>query len=333
MMKLTVIGGVIAIGLVVAFGLYLFVLGLSNVNRAVASSHWPRTAGKVVRSDTREQHDVDKKTRAVSVIYSADTVIQYEVAGKPYSTNLIHFGQTLGSGDASEAELQRLRYPLNGAVPVSYDPSRPWIAAARPGLHAEAFWLPGAGLAFLLPAAVALFVFLTVFRAAPRQSDDVIAPVVAGLLAAVFCGLGILALSSGAQRLWRGAASEHWPSVQGTVLFSRVNTSETQESDDRRSTTFSPQFVYTYEVDGVKHFNNRRRFGQVEGSGEDWAEDIAMRYRAGKAVRVYYFQADPDVAVLEPGNNSEGLWLPGIGLVALLFGLATLIWVVPAVAT
>ena len=332
MMKLTVIGGVIAIGLVVAFGLYLFVLGLSNVNRAVASSHWPRTAGKVVRSDTREQHDVDKKTRAVSVIYSADTVIQYEVAGKTYSTNLIHFGQTLGSGDASEAELQRLRYPLNGAVPVSYDPSRPWIAAARPGLHAEAFWLPGAGLAFLLPAAVALFVFLTVFRAAPRQSD-IIAPVVAGLLAAVFCGLGILALSSGAQRLWRGAASEHWPSVQGTVLFSRVNTSETQESDDRRSTTFSPQFVYTYEVDGVKHFNNRRRFGQVEGSGEDWAEDIAMRYRAGKAVRVYYFQADPDVAVLEPGNNSEGLWLPGIGLVALLFGLATLIWVVPAVAT
>jgi hypothetical protein len=148
----------------------------------------------------------------------------------------------------------------------------------------------------------------------------------------VFCGLGILALSSGAQRLWRGAASEHWPSVQGTILFSRVNTSETQDSDDRPSTTFSPQFVYTYEVDGVKHFNNRRRFGQIEGSGEDWAEDIAVRYRAGKAVRVYYFQADPDVAVLEPGNNSEGLWLPGIGLVALLFGLATLIWIVPAVA-
>ena len=197
MIKLTVIGGVIAIGLVVALGLYLFGLGLRNVNRAVAGSHFPRTVGKVVRSDTQEQHDVDKKTGAVSVIYSADTVIQYEVAGKQYATNLIHFGQTLGSGDASEAELQRLRYPVNGTVPVSYDPSRPWIAAARPGLHAEAFALPGAGLAFLLPAAVALFVFLTVFRTAPGQSD-VVSPVVAGLLGAVFCGLGILALSSGA---------------------------------------------------------------------------------------------------------------------------------------
>jgi hypothetical protein len=293
-------------------------------------------------------------------------VIQYEVAGKQYSTNLIHFGQTLGSGDASEAELQRLRYPVGGEVSVSYHPSQPWIAAARPGLHAEAFWLPGAGLAFLLPAALAMFVFLTLFRAAPQQQrdaddfkqsvetaiengrrgiappdipfrppkdeSDAIAPVVAGLLAAVFCGLGILALSGGAQRLWRGAASQHWPSVEGKVLFSRVNTSETRDSDQRRDTTFSPQFVYTYEVGGAKHFNNRRRFGHIEGSGEDWAEDIAARYEIGKAVRVYYFPADPDVAVLEPGNNSEGLWLPGVGLVALLFGLATLIWIVPAVA-
>jgi hypothetical protein len=366
MMKLTVIGGAIAIGLVVALGLYLFGIGLRNVGRGMASSRWPRAAGKVVRSDTHEQHDADRKTGDVSVTYSADTVIQYEAAGKRYSTNLIHFGQTLGSGDASEAELQRLRYPVGGEVSVSYDPNRPWIAAARPGLHAEAFWLPGAGLAFLLPAALALFVFLTVFRASPRQlrdddefrksvetaiengrrgiatpdipfrppkdSSDVIAPLVAGLFGALFCGLGLLALSGGAQRMWRGAASEHWPSVEGTVLFSRVNTSDTRDSDQQHSTTFSPQFVYTYEVGGVKHFNNRRRFGRIEGAGEDWAEDIATRYKAGKAVRVYYFQADPDVAVLEPGNNSEGLWLPGVGLVALLFGLATLIWIVPAVA-
>ena len=105
MMKLTAIGVLIAVGLVVAFGLYLVGLGLRNVGRAVASSRWPRTAGKVVRSDTRELRDVDKKTGDVSVIYSAGTAIQYEVAGKRYSTNLIHFGQTVGSGDASEAEL------------------------------------------------------------------------------------------------------------------------------------------------------------------------------------------------------------------------------------
>jgi len=319
-----------------------------------------------VRSDTKEQHDVDRRTRAVSVIYSANTVIRYEAGGKQYSTNLIHFGQTLGSSDAAEAELQHLRYPEGGEVSVSYDPRQPWIAAARPGLHAEAFWLPGAGLAFLLPAALALFVFLTMFRNAPQRQAadddfqksveaaiengrrgiappdipfrppkseaDAIAPVAAGFFGAVFCGLGILALSSGAQHLWRGAASEHWPSVEGKVLFSRGTAAETRDSDNRPDATFSPQFVYTYEVDGVKHFNNRRRFGQIEGSGENWAEDIAAHYKVGKGVRVHYFPADPDVAVLEPGNNSEGLWLPGVGLVALLFGLAALIWIVPAVA-
>ena len=46
----------------------------------------------------------------------------------------------------------------------------------------------------------------------------------------------------------------------------------------------------------------------------------------------FYFPADPLVAVLEPGNTSEGLWLPGVGLLALLFGLTTLIWIMPAVA-
>src|ERR1035441_10479343 len=45
MMKLTVIGVAIAVGLVVAFGLYLFGIGLRNVGRAAASSRWPRTAG------------------------------------------------------------------------------------------------------------------------------------------------------------------------------------------------------------------------------------------------------------------------------------------------
>ncbi len=62
MMKLTGIGVPIAVGLVVAFGLYLFGLGLRNVTRAVASSRWPRAAGKVVRADARERHDVDRKT-------------------------------------------------------------------------------------------------------------------------------------------------------------------------------------------------------------------------------------------------------------------------------
>jgi hypothetical protein len=43
MMKLPVIGVAIAVGLVVAFGLYLFGIGLRNVGRAVARSPYPTT--------------------------------------------------------------------------------------------------------------------------------------------------------------------------------------------------------------------------------------------------------------------------------------------------
>ncbi|MGA3019427.1 MAG: hypothetical protein ABSF62_20060 [Bryobacteraceae bacterium] len=57
MMKLTEIGVVIAVGLVVALGLYLFGLGLRNVGRAVASSRWPRTAGKVVQEAVLDEPD------------------------------------------------------------------------------------------------------------------------------------------------------------------------------------------------------------------------------------------------------------------------------------
>ena len=220
--------------------------------------------------------------------------------------------------------------------------------------------------AVLLPAVLAGFVFLTIFRNAPQQQrnddefrksveaaidagrrgvappdmpirppkdeSDAIVPVVAGLFGALFFGLGILALSSGAQRLSRGAASERWPSVEGKVLSAKANTSAAQEEDGGSATTSSPPFVYTYEVGGVKHFNNLRRFAHLASSDEGVAAEVAARYPAGKTVRVHYYPADPDVAVLEPGNNSEGLWLPGIGLVALLGGLATLIWIVPAMA-
>jgi len=363
MMKLTAISMAVAVGLVMAFGVYLLTVGLRNVAWGVASSHWPTAVGKVLGSSTKESRNVDEDTGDVSLTYSAETSIAYSVNGKEYSTKRIHFGQALGSGDVSEAELQRVRYPEGRELTICYNPSQPEIAAARPGLHGEAFWLPGAGLAFLIPAVIALLIFVPMFRGMsqvdsegdtirrsvedsmammqrgiippdvafkpPKDSSDTIMPVVVSLFAAVFCGLGILALSSGLQRFWQGNASQSWPAVEGKVLFSRVNASESRDSDHARTTSFSPQFVYEYVVDGAKHFNNRRRFGRIEGSSEDWAKDIAGRYEKGRTVLVHYYPADPDVAVLEPGNNSEGLWLPGVGLVALLFGLATLKWIVP----
>src|ERR1039457_2862025 len=135
MMKLIVIAGGGAIGLVAILGLYLFVKGARNVQRAVASTGWPTTTGMVVKSETTDSIDRTPETGEAVESHSTKTIIRYDANGKTYTTDVIHFGQTLGSSDASEAALQRIRYPVGSEVVVSYDPRAPWIAAIRPGLR------------------------------------------------------------------------------------------------------------------------------------------------------------------------------------------------------
>ena len=90
--------------------------------------------------------------------------------------------------------------------------------------------------------------------------------------------------------------------------------------------------MYQYEVAGTTHYNNVRRFAQVEGGGREEADRVGARYRKGAKVKVSYFPTDPDVAVLEPGNTGAALWLPGIGVALLLFSGAIFLWIVPALA-
>ena len=77
--------------------------------------------------------------------------------------------------------------------------------------------------------------------------------------------------------------------------------------------------VYQYEVHGRTYFSNQRRFRQLSGGDE-----FAAKYP--EEFPVAYSPANPQLAVLEPGFPSEGLWLPGVGLLALLFGLAAIVF-------
>jgi hypothetical protein len=349
MIKLALAACGLAIGLVVLFGLFLFVKGLRNVQQAVASEKWPTTPGLVVSSETTRDVSPETRKSRASVTFDTKTVIRYAVSGREYTTDILHFGQTLGSGDKSDAALQRLRYPAGKEVTVSYNPANPATAVMKPGLHGAAFWLPGAGLAFLLPAVLCLFLGPTMMRTLTPKDDafaesvkkaiedaqrgippdrnippppdmggDVVMAVVAAGFGAVACCLGILALTAGMQRIWHGTASQSWPTVSGQVIVSASD-----EPDDTTDAAAASRFVYQYEVAGTKHFNNLRRFAQVDDGNAP---------PTGAKVKVFYFPTDPDIAVLEPGNPSAALWLPGIGVVLILFALAIFIWIVPAVA-
>lgn len=328
---------VIVVGLVLCLGGYITLQGVRNVVRASQSRRWPTTTGTVASADTSRTVSTshpDRHTTIDDVTYSTHTVIRYRAAGHDYTTNVLFFGQTLGSSDPSEAELLRLRYPSGATVPISYDPAQPWLAVMRPGIHPEVFVLPAAGLAFSLPCLLVFYVLPAWKEALTRQPRfGTASPGIALVPAAfgfLFVALGLLALGAGISRIWNGHASERWPTTLGEVVFAKVESSETFDRETGTvSNTYAPTFVYRYQVNGIDHFNNLRRFGRIEGAGEDWAAEIAARYPVGTRLPVAYFPTDPDVAVLETGNDSQALWMPGVGLVVLLFGAAVFRWVVP----
>lgn len=314
------------IGMVGLIGLLILWPGCRNLWRAMMSPGWPTTEGTVVRSGMSGETSTGKHGDR-STMYSAEIVVRYQVGGRSYSTETLHFGQTLGSGDASDAELRHLRYPAGARIRVSYDPADPSVGAVKAGFDREVLWLPGAGLAFLLPA----IMFAVLYRSLEHDS---MLGMGLGVFAVIFCLIGLALLVPGLTNLWRAHTSLRWPVAPGTVVFALRDSSdsvtEDSEGNEVVSTSESARLVYRYEVAGQRHFANVRVFGQLSGASADWADDIADRYPKGKTVSVAYHPQDPDLAVLEPGIDPEAYWLPGAGAAFLFFGIAVFVWGIPA---
>lgn len=316
------------VSLLIVFGLAVMGLGVRNVRRAVASAKWPKVRGVVLESGTLSSVSRDSRTGVSSTTYKAEIAFGYEVDGRSYTTDTIHFGQTVGSGDSSDAELRHRRYPVGAPVWISYDPANPAVAAVKPGVYADVFWLPGAGLAFVLPGIAALIIVLS------RETNMSALGIGLGVFALIFCLAGGAMLYGGLVRLRHAYASRFWPVTDGVIVYQQQDASTTAERREdgttERSISYGTNLVFQYEVGGTTHFANTRRFGSIAGAGREWADAIARRYPKGARVKVSYCPADPDLAALEPGISPEACWLPGGGLAMLLFGLAALIWGVPA---
>ena len=306
----------------------ILIPGIGNVSRAVASRHWPTAPAVVTESERSVETERGGRGRDASTMYSATIRFRYKVDGREYTTDILHFGQTLGSGDSSDAELRRLRYLLGSEATVSYNPAMPSIAAAEPGFHSEVLLLPGAGLAFLAPA----IMFIVLYFGISRNNSLVSAGL--AMFAGIFATLGLALLTIGLVNLSRAYESQHWPQTGGAITYGKIDSSNnsTQMADGERvtSTTSGAHLIFGYEVNGKKYYSNVRRFGQIAGQGGDWAWEIARRYPVGKEVTVHYAPGNPNLGVLEPGIDREALWLPGAGSAFLLFGLAVFIWGIPA---
>jgi len=332
-MDVLVVGG---LSILLVFGGYLFGIGARNVWRGLASPGWPSVVGSVTTSETSKTVTPSgtphsRSTQAASVIYSADVRFTYSIGGAEYTTTTLHFGQTLGSGDSSDAELRHARYPVGGPVRVFYKPGDPGVAAVEPGFSPEVLWLPGAGLAILLPGVMGIILYFGM----TRNADSMMGLGV-GIFASIFAAIGLMLLINGLVNFRRGHASQKWPTAPATITYRAIDRHDTTVEDDdgftQHAQVSAARLVYRYEVNGIQHFGNRRRFGQLAGAGDDWARQIAAKYPQGKEVPVAYDPSDPNLAVLETGISNEAYWIPGVGAAFLLFALAAFIWVVPSMS-
>ena len=109
-------------------------------------------------------------------------------------------------------------------------------------------------------------------------------------------GLGGMALFGyGHLKLQESRASVDWPTVNGRIITSQV---ESYEDED--GTTYSADIVYAYNVEGTEHSSNV----VVIGGHEYSAHGVVQRYPVDKVVSVSYAPDDVANAVLEPGVES-----------------------------
>jgi len=305
-------------------GLILLGRGAREVWQGMASTKWPQSGGIVLASEVSENTGTYLRTRTTSTTYSSKVTVGHKVNGKEFKTGTLHFGQSTGSSDPSEAEMSRLRYPEGAEVAVAYHPQDPALAALKPGFTAEALTPPVAGLALTLVG----IMFMLAFQSATAQGQgmSVMGP---RMFAGIFMLVGLILMTPGMRSLMRARDSLAWPKAPGIILFTRITSSTSVDRDAEgiktRTTTYNSPLAVEYEVNGRKHYSNKRRFGQLSGSGEQWAQEIAERYPIGAKIQIAYSPADPDLAVLELGISSEAYWLPGAGAGFFLLGLIAIL--------
>ena len=115
------------------------------------------------------------------------------------------------------------------------------------------------------------------------------------------------------------AASESWPSVNGSITHSSVSHSVSSSNKFR----YIPKVQYKYEIDGIEYSNDTIQFVSVSWEFKDRfrAERVIKPYSKGKIVDVFYDPAEPENSVLKKGSVGGLPWGYIISSILLLLGL------------
>jgi hypothetical protein len=141
----------VVVGLIL-FSLVTVSFGRMLTKQARAMRKWPRTAGRIVRSEvdtTVQEHHRPGMARDYDVkMYRPRIVYVYEVGGNSFEGDDI--GWSASANKPSIAEKYVMRYPLQSPVQVFYNPDDPTQSTLKPSgtMVALVLWLIALALAF-----------------------------------------------------------------------------------------------------------------------------------------------------------------------------------------
>ena len=135
------------------------------------------------------------------------------------------------------------------------------------------------------------------------------------LFGGVFVYLAFEVIRHETGNLRGGSASQNWPTVDGQIISSTIETKHTSGDSTRYYTVVE----FEYSVDGTSFQGDRVYFGMQPTTHRSTAEDISRRYSVGRIVPVFYDPEDAQNSVLEPGTSSQSWMGIGVGILFVLF--------------
>lgn len=162
-----------------------------------------------------------------------------------------------------------------------------------------------------------------------RSITDILKVVIAIIIVSgLISALGITALVIGMQEIIDATSSRDWPEASGTVIHSKIENTETTSTGKRnREYSYQADIKYKYFVNGKTYVGDRISWGEV--SNKDIAQRRVDNYPVGREITVYYDPEIPEKSVLEPGYSSGLLFLPLLGIGAILCAIicGVVIWI------
>jgi Protein of unknown function (DUF3592) len=285
--------------------LLLFAGSLYNLmrlrGRLAASKSWIKTDGEIIASAVKLplSHTSDDQDDADAVIR-----YRYRVGGQNYESDSIKIGgqtsMARGFADALVA-----KYPVGARIDVHYDPRNPENAALEP--HKQDNLVPHLVFAIVFGAIAGILAAHAIAGKVLYTDNGV--PLFAFAFPIVAFLVAIFSVVSFVNGRRQAKASAQWPTASGTITTSDI---VEEEIEDRKDDSNIVRIIRRYRVDLRYAYRVGRR--DFVGTAWSWgwtpiyglrelAEKVTGKYPNGQTVTVYYDPAQPDNAVLEPGNR------------------------------